>query len=131
MWRPRNDRRSGRQSMRLRQDRLDDFAVNVSETAVDAVLPDGQALVIDPHEMQHRGVQVVARGYVFEGPIAELVALAMADARLDPRPGQPRHKRPAVVVAAGAPLSHRHAAELGRTNDQRVLEEAAFLEVVE
>src|SRR5881396_1108550 len=43
----------------LRQDRVDDVAVDVRQAAVDAVVADRQLFVVDAQQVQQRGVQVV------------------------------------------------------------------------
>src|SRR5439155_22335521 len=97
--------------------------------AVDAVVAEGQALVVDAKDMQDRGVQVVAVSLAAGALVAELVAFSMADAALDAGAGQPRDKSAAVMVAAGGALRKRHAPKLGRPDDQGVLEQAAFFQV--
>ena len=41
---------------------MNDMAVDVGESAVDAVLADGELLVIDSHEVEDSGVEIVAVG---------------------------------------------------------------------
>ena len=67
--------------------------------------------------------------FAFDALPRPLVALAVRDAALDAGAGQPRHRRAAVVVAAVGPLAERLPAELGAPDDQRVVEQAALLEV--
>ena len=43
----------------LRKDGLQDSAVNVSETEITALMSVDEAFVIDPHQMQHRSIQIV------------------------------------------------------------------------
>ena len=64
--------------------------------------------------------------------LAEFVGHAVADAGLHAGAGQPAGEAVGIVVAAlGALLEHRHAAELGAPDDERVLEQAALLEVAD
>ena len=44
---------------------MNNVAVDVSEAAVDAVLADGELLMIDSHEVKNGGVEVVAVGGAF------------------------------------------------------------------
>ena len=44
---------------------MDDVAVDVGEAAVDAVLTDRELLMIDAHEVENGGVEVVAVGGAF------------------------------------------------------------------
>ncbi len=75
-------------------------------------------------------MQVVAV-QALDGAPAPLVARAHRRAALDPGPGKPGDGRAAVVVAACGALAERLPAELGTPDHQRVLEQAAGLEVVE
>ena len=69
---------------------------------------------------------------VLDGVEAELVGLAEGDARLDAAAGQPHGEGVGVMVAAVvAALDHRRAAELAAPDDQRVVEQAALLEVLD
>ena len=56
---------------------MNDVAVDISEAAVDAVLTDGEAFVIDAHEVEDGGVEVVAVGGSFGSLIGEVVALTV------------------------------------------------------
>jgi hypothetical protein len=64
--------------------------MHVGQTAVNAIVPNGQPLMVDPQQVQHGGVQVVAIRLVLYRLERELVAVAMGHARLDPGPAQPR-----------------------------------------
>src|SRR5215470_10013440 len=103
--------RTGRNSG---EDVLDDVSVDIGQAAVDAVVADGQLLVIDAEQVQDGRVQVVAVRLALGGLVAELVAGAVGHAGLDAGAGEPGDERPAVMVAASCPLCERHAAELGR-----------------
>ena len=62
--------------------------------------------------------------------VAELVGRAVAEAALHAGAGQPDGEALRVVVAAArALLERRHPAELGHPDDQRVVEQAALLQV--
>ena len=84
--------------------------------------------VVDAQQMKHRGVQVVDVDHVLDGVVAELVGLAVGDAGLDAAAGQPDGKALDVMVAAVA-LVHRRAAELAAPDHQRVVQQAALLQV--
>src|SRR5881397_3430530 len=64
----------------------------------------------------------------FPGPF---VAFAVGSAALDARARQPRNGGAAVVIAAGAALAEGHASKLGGPDHQRVLEQAARLEILQ
>ena len=67
---------------------------------------------------------------VLDGVVAELVGRAVGDAALDAAAGQPHREALDVVVAAVA-LGHRRAAELAAPDDERVVEHAALLQVLD
>ena len=64
------------------------------------------------------------------GTIAEFVRRAVRDAALDAAAGEEQREAEDVVVAPGA-LAHRRAAELAAPNDQRVVQHAALLEILD
>src|ERR1051325_522446 len=87
-----------------------------------------QFFVIDPKQMQNRGMEIVAIGWFerFPGPF---VGLAIAGSALDARARQPSGKCAAVVVASSAALAEGHPPKLGGPNHERILEKAPRLEV--
>ena len=101
------------------------MAVDVGEAAVDAVLADGEAFVIDTHEVEDGGVEVVAVGGALEGLVAPFVALSVRGTSLNARAEHPGDEGSAVVVATVAALREGGAAELGSPNEESVVEQAA------
>ena len=69
---------------------------------------------------------------LFDGGGAEFVGRADADAALDAAAGHPHGEAVGVVVAAGAfgVFGRRLAAELAAPDDERLVEQAALLEVL-
>src|SRR5205085_614141 len=63
--------------------------------------------------------------------VAPLVAGAVAEAAADAAAAEPVGEAERVVVAAPAALAARHPAELRRPQDERVVEQAALLEVLD
>src|SRR4051812_34124049 len=72
-----------------RQDRADDFAVDVGQAHVAATGAEGQPFVVDAEQVQHGRVQVVDLDLVAHGLVAPLVGLAVGDAALHAAAGQP------------------------------------------
>src|SRR5688572_12345544 len=75
-------------------------AVHVRQPALDAVVVEGQALVVDAEQVEHRGVQVVDRSHVLDSLVAEVVGGAEAEAALYAGAGEPDREALWVVVAA-------------------------------
>src|SRR5262249_31049956 len=107
----------------------DQLAVDVGETHVAAVEEIGQLRVIDAEQVQHRGVQVMDGDGLLLGFIPELVAGSDDLTAFDAGAGHPYGHGAGVVVAADALLRDRHAAEFAVPDDERVVEEAAGLEI--
>ena len=106
-------------------------AMNVGQAAVYAAVAEAEFGVIEAQQIQDRGVLVVAHRLVFGGRERELVARAVAGASLDAAACEPAYERVAVVIAAVAPLAVRRAAEFGRPIDERFVEQAALLQVLQ
>ena len=105
---------------------LDDVAFDVGEAALDAVVLEGEALVVEAEEVEDGGVEIVEGVDVLHGFLAEVIALACADAGLHACAGHPAGEAVGIVVAAfGAFLEEGHAAEFGAPDDEGVFEEAA------
>src|SRR5213083_748836 len=58
----------------------DDFAVNVGQTPVDAVMTEGQLRVVDAQEVQHRRMDIIAVSRVDRRFVGPLVARAVGNA---------------------------------------------------
>ncbi len=113
---------------------MNDVAVNIGQTKIAALIPVGQALVIDAEQMQYRRLQIVNVNGIRDDVVAELVGLAMRVSAFNPRTGQQISEATGMMIAAPArarqlALRETGAAELAAPDDQRVLEQAALLEV--
>ena len=82
-----------------RQYRFDDVARDVSETEVATLEFVDQFFVIDAHEVQHRGVEIVYVHTAIENVVAIFISEAMSDARFDPRTCQPDAEAARMVIA--------------------------------
>ena len=89
-----------------------------------------QPVMVDAHQREHRGVQVVDIDDVLDGVVAKFVGGAVGRAGLDAAAGEEDRVTGDVVVAAGA-LAHRGTAEFAAPEDERVVEHAALLEVAD
>ena len=87
--------------------------------------------MIEAEQMQDRGVQVMHMHLVFDHVEAQVVALAKGDSWFDAASGHPHGEGVRVMVAAvvRAALDHRRAAELAAPQHQRVVQQAALLEI--
>ena len=115
-----------------------DVAVHVGEAEVAAGEAIGQLLVIEAHQVQHGGVQVVDVDFLFHGREAAFVGGSVDVASLGAAAGQPHGEAVVVVVAAVdlarvgpflRQLDGRRAAEFAAANHQSLVEQAALFEV--
>src|SRR4029078_217777 len=113
------------------QNLLHHMPVHVGEAVVAALALESEALMIDAEEEKHRRVQIVDREDFLSGMVAELVGRAMGQTALDAAAGQEHANSLHVVIAAVAALRHRRAAELAGEDDQRIIEHAEALEVLD
>ncbi len=110
--------------------------MHVGQPEVAALELERELRVVDAQAVQDRGVQVVDVDRVFRDVVAEVVGLAVGDAGLDAAAGQPdreaaRMMVAAVVVGRQLALAVDRAAELAAPDDERVVQQAALLEVLD
>ena len=110
---------------------MNDVAVDISEAAVDAVLTDGEAFVIDAHEVEDGGVEVVAVGGAFGSLESEVVALTIRGPGFDAGAGHPSNEGAAVVITAVRSLGEGSTAEFGGPDEQGIFEEATLFKILE
>ena len=96
----------------------------------------GEALVIDAHEVQDGGVQVVHVHGILGDVVAEFVGLAVTGTGFDAAAGHPHGEATRMVVAAGfgavpLALARDAAAELAAPDDEGVLEQSATFEILD
>src|SRR4051794_10159385 len=113
----------------LRQDLFQDIAMHIRELEVAAAETIGELFVIDAEQMQDRGVVVVKRRDLFDGVVAEIVSGAIGSAAAHAAAGHPGAEAGGIVVASIAALRKGRAAKLAGEKDERVLEQAALLEI--
>src|SRR5690606_11984193 len=100
---------------------------------VDSVVAEGELLVMDSEALQDGGVDIVNGGGMIPvgGFVAPFVAGADGGAAFDAATGQPVGKDEWIMVAPLAALGAGHAAEFGGPENDRVVQQAALLEVLD
>ena len=112
--------------MLSRDDLLDRF------TKVDfqSLLPGNlQPPRIEAKLVQQRGMDVGHVVTIFDGVETKLVGCAVYHAPLDPTAGHPRREAERMVVAAVSTLRSGSPAELGRPDDDRLVEQPAPFQI--
>ena len=89
-----------------------------------------QPLMIEPHQVQDRGMKIVHRRHVFFRAVREFVRGTPAERCLDTGPGKPGCKAGGIVIASAGPfLEGGHAAELGAPDHEGLFQQAPLFEV--
>ena len=96
----------------------------------------GEPLMVDPHAMHDRRVHIVYVDRVFNNVVAEIVGRSIGDSTLDPAAGHPHAEVPRVVIATvviarQATLAVNRSAELTAPYDERAIEHASLLEILD
>src|SRR5215469_1742736 len=90
--------------------------------------------MLEAEAAENRRVVVVNVDRIIHHVVTEIVGFAVGNARLDAAAGQPSSKATAVVIAAVVVFGQRAlavdgTAELAAPNNERVVEQAALLQV--
>jgi hypothetical protein len=108
--------------MFLTQDFRNHLPMYVGQSPVHTRSAKRQSLMINPQQVQYRGVQVVTVRSPFRRLISEVVTAPPIHPRPDSRTSKPRHKRAAIVVSPDSALSEGSAAKF-RCPDQQSISE--------
>src|SRR5262245_59048498 len=109
--------------------------MHVGQPEVASLKAIGQPRVIDAQAMQHGGLEIMYVHAVLHNVVAIVVGFAVADARLDAAASHPEREAAAMMVAAvvgrgEGPLAIDGASEFAPPDDERLVQEAAILEVL-
>src|SRR5262249_4762555 len=107
--------------------------VNIRQSAVDAVVPDRELLVVDAKQAQDRGVNIVhlSRVLAIQWFVPPLVARAKADPALDAAATEAIREAVRIVISSLAALTRRHTAEFRGPQNHCVVEHAALLQILD
>ena len=107
--------------------------MHVGQAVVAAGVAIGESFVVDAHQVQDRGVEVVDVDRLLDRADAVFVGGAVDEAALDAGAGQPGRERPVVMFAPRGigRVVERRAAELGGPDDQHIVQHAALLQVLQ
>lgn len=105
--------------------------LHIGQPHVAAGVAEGEAFVVEAEQMQDRGMPVVDVALVEDRFVTEVVGRAVAEASLHTATGHPCGIAGVVAVAAVGGLSIRGATEFAAPEDQRVLQQSPFGQVVQ
>ena len=105
--------------------------MHIGQTEIATAVAKRQLFVVEAKQVQQRRMQVVDVHAVLDRLEAEVVRLTVAHAALRAAAGEEHTEAMRVVVAAVAILAHRRATKLAAPHDQRVIQQAALLQVAQ
>src|SRR5687767_3307090 len=104
--------------------------MHIGEPEIAALEAMGQARMIEAEEVENRGVEIVDVDAIADAVEAEVVAFTVHEAAFHAAAREPQGEAVWMMIAAvAAALHHRRAAELSAPHDERVVEQAALLEI--
>ncbi len=110
---------------------MDNVAVDVGEAAVDSVLTDGEAFVVDAEEGEDRSVQVVAVSFSFCCLETPIITFSIGGSGFDSGSCHPSDERSSVVVSSISSLSKWSSSEFRRPDQECVFEESAGFQILD
>jgi hypothetical protein len=111
---------------------VDYFAGDVGEAEIAALEAVSQFGVIEAKQFEQGGVEIMDMDLIGGGVEPEFVRFAQGDARFDTATGHPHGEAIGMMIAAIiSALDHGSAAEFAAPHNQRIVEHAALLEVLD
>src|SRR6187431_341284 len=105
--------------------------MHIRQTEIAAAESVRQPLMIQPKQMQNRSMQIMHGRNAFDGMHAKFIRSAKNGAALDAAPGEPHRESFRMMIATIASRRVRRAAELARPDDQRLIEQATLLQILD
>jgi hypothetical protein len=103
---------------------VNNLPFDIGESEIPAGVSVGEFLVIDSHEVENGGMEVVkVNGFVFS-VVAVVVSRSVNRARFDPATGHEHGKTVRVVIATVISLSGGGTSEFAAPEDEGFIEEA-------
>ena len=118
-------------SASLSDQSLNHFPVDICQSEIAARVAVCQLQVIDPKEMQHRGVQVVNMNSIFDRVISVIVGVSPGEPTPDSAARQNSGKSLWIMITTIAALDNRCSSELATPNDKRVVQHSAAFQILQ
>ncbi len=113
---------------------MHNFAVDIRQAEVAALVAVGESRVVDAHEMQDRRVQIVNMHRFLDDVVTEVVRHTVRQALLHSGSGHQYGEAARMMVAAVVRVGHAalridRSTELAAPDDQRIIQQAALFQV--
>ena len=111
----------------------DSRGFDTGQAHVEALIRNGEALVVDPEEMQHRRVQVADVNRILGCVIPQFIRIAVRCSGIDAAACHPHGEALDVMIAADSTLimNHRCATKFAAPDDQCFVQQAALLQIIQ
>ncbi len=106
-----------------------DIPADIGQAVVAAAVAVGQLFVVDAHQVQDGGVEIVDVDFVFHGVPAEFVGRAVGHAAFDAAAGEPHGETEGMMFAAIGAFGGGRAAEFAAPDDESIFEQAAGFQI--
>ena len=103
--------------------------MHIGQAEVSSSVPVGEPCMVDPHQVQDRGVEIMHIHFVAHDRFADVVGFAMYDSPFDSSASQPDRKTVSMMAAAVVTLFVGSAAEFGGPHDECFVQHAALLQI--
>ena len=105
--------------------------MHIGQPDVATAESEGERLVVEAHEMQDGGPEVVDGALVLHGLVTEVVGGAVGEAGLHAAAGHPDGEAERIVIATVRALREGRAAEFTGPDDQGGIEQAALAQILD
>jgi hypothetical protein len=106
---------------------------DIGESEIAALIGVRKLLVIQPKQVQDRGVKIVDMHRIFDHVETEFIRLAIHESLFDPPTSEPDREGVFVVIPSGtlliATLEDRRSSKFGPENNQRLIEKTTGLQI--
>ena len=128
-------RRIQTRQFQLSENVIDNLAVHVGQPKSTALVPERQSLMIDTHQVQNRGVQIVDVDGIFYNVVAVGVSLAVSRPAFYSTAGHPDRKTSRMMIATKFfgrqfSLTVVRAAELAAPDNQRIFQQVSLFQIL-
>ena len=112
-------------------DIVDHLAVNIGQAVITSAVAVGQLLVIQSHEGQDGGVQVMDMDPILNSGEPEIVRGSIAESGLDATAGHAHGEAVVVVISSLLALGGGSSSELTAPDHQGLIQQASPLEILD
>ncbi len=115
----------------LTKDRSDHFARKIREAVIAAGVAEREALMVQPHEVEHCGMQIVHVDFVVDRAKTKVIGSTVRHTAFDTTACKPHGEAPMVMVAPIAVFGGGGSTEFTTPDNECFVEQASVFEICE